>query len=122
MSKFTMAPKVVLADGTVFENASFGFHEDKLWLTFEGKTIQEIYPYVSDSLLTMEIHGYLLNREFIYRGFTDLMLIQMGFEKKSVDVRLAGTEGYSVEEKEIKDESQDESQDESHDESQTEAE
>ena len=118
MSKFTIAPKVVLADGTVFENASFGFHEDKLWLTFGGKTIQEIYPYVSDSLFTTEIHGYLLNREFIYRGFTDLTLIQMGFEKKSVDVRLAGIEGYSVEEKEIKDESQDESQEES----QTEAE
>lgn len=110
MSKFAIAPKVVFADGTAFENTSFGFHEGKLWLTFEGKTIQEIYPYVSDSLLTMEIHGYLLNREFIYRGFTDLTLIQMGFDKKNVDVRLAGTEGYSVEEKEIKDESHDESQ------------
>ena len=90
-------PKVVLNDGTEFENTHFGQTNDHLWITFTGKTMAEVFPLATDTEKLDQIVGYYMNRKFTFRHFTILDLIRMTSDEDGVEIRLRGAKGYSSE-------------------------
>ena len=91
-------PKLVLKDGSSFDNAPYGQSGNFLWITFPGKTIAEITPIVADNSKMSEIHAYYLNRHITFKGFTTLNLIRMTEDGSAVEVRMAANGENSIEE------------------------
>lgn len=94
----TINKQTILGDGTVLENTYCGYAERSLWCWVSGKTLSECAQLFSDPYRTSVITSYYFNNGYIYRGFTDLLLIQKS--ENTVDVRLTWPEGgeHSVEE------------------------
>lgn len=88
----------ILGDGTVLENTYCGYSEPSLWCWVSGKTLLECAQMFSDPYKTSVITSYYYEQGYIYRGFTEVLLIQRS--EKTIDVRLTWPEGgeHSVEE------------------------
>lgn len=90
--------KIILGDGTVLEGSYCGYYNKDLWCYIYGKTIMECTEMFSDPNKTGVITSYFFVKGYIYKGFTELLLVQKS--ENTVDVRLSWPEGgqHSVEE------------------------
>lgn len=90
---------IILGDGTVLENSYCGYSENnKLWCFVSGKTMKECTDIFSDPYKTSCMTSYYYDNGVIYKGFTELLLVQKS--NLGADVRLTWPEGgeHSVEE------------------------
>ena len=98
MPRNPIEKSIILGDGTVLENSFCGYSGRDLWCWVSGKTMMECMKIFSDPMKTDVITSYYFVKGYIYRGFTELLLIQKS--DNSIDVRLTWPEGgeHSVEE------------------------
>ena len=98
MPKPSVDKTITLGDGTVLENSYCGYSERSLWCWISGKSLIECARLFSDPYKTSVITSYYFGNGVIYRGFTELLLVQNS--ENTVDVRLTWPEGgeHSVEE------------------------
>lgn len=91
---------IMLGDGTVLENSYCGYSEGSpyLWCYISGKTMAECIDMFSDPYKIGSITSHYFVKTYLYKGFTELLLIQKS--SLGVDVRLTWPEGgkHSVEE------------------------
>lgn len=91
---------ITLGDGTVLENSYCGYSDGSrnLWCYINGKTMAECVDLFSDPYKTESITSTYFVKTYLYKGFTELILVQKS--SLGVDVRLTWPEGgeHSVEE------------------------
>lgn len=95
--------KLVLKDGTTYEDSECGYADRRLWCWLNNTTFVKAFADFSDPSKTSEIHWFHGSNETIYTGFTDIDVIRRTeYEpnKYSIDVRLYG-ENISYEERSI---------------------
>ena len=98
MPRTPIEKTIILGDGTVLESSFCGFSDRSLWCWITGKTMMECMKIFSDPIKTETITSYYFVKGYIYRGFTELLLVQKS--ENTVDVRLTWPEGgeHSIEE------------------------
>lgn len=100
MQKNNLSKSIVLGDGTILED-SFCYNSGArgIWCFVSGKTILDCAKLFSDPYRTASIISYHYTKRYIYKGFTELLLIQKS-SGDGVDVRLTWSEDkpHSVEE------------------------
>ena len=100
MQKDSMSKSIVLGDGTILED-SFCYNSGAkgIWCFVNGKTILDCAKLFSDPYRTSSITSYHYATRHVYKGFTELLLIQKA-DDRGVDVRLTWSENkpHSVEE------------------------
>lgn len=97
---------LILGDGTILENSHCGYSDRYLWCFISGKTMLECVQIFSDSEKIAEMKSHYLFNGYLYKGFTDLLLVEKNTDG-SINVRLTWPEGgeHSVEKlEELKDE------------------
>lgn len=91
---------IMFGDGTVLENSYCAYDPGSryLWCYISGKTMAECLDLFSDPYKTESITSYYFVKSYLFKGFTDLLLIQK--TALGIDVRLTWPEGgeHSVEE------------------------
>ena len=92
---------ITLGDGTILENSYCGYDPNNnryLWCYVSDKSMMECMRLFSDPYKTAAITSYYFVKGYIYRGFTELLLVQKSND--TVDIRLTWPEGaeHSVEE------------------------
>ena len=95
--------KLVLKDGTVFEEGECGYADRYLWCWIKNATFAEVFAGFSDPAKTIEIQAYERTKIVIYYGFDQLDVIRRTEVKPgewTIDVRLTG-ENIRMEEKPI---------------------
>ena len=90
---------IIFGDGMVLENSYCVFSDRDLCCFVEGKTILECVQIFSDIEKTAVIKSHYLSRARLYKGFTDLLLVQKTYNGM-ISVCLTWPEGepHSVEE------------------------
>ena len=94
-------PKLILKDGTTFEEAECGYADRKLWCWMKNATFADVFAAFSDPEKTKEITEVDRTKMIVYYGFDELDVIRRSeYEpgKWSIDVRLTG-ENIQMEEK-----------------------
>ena len=99
---------LVLADGTVLPKSSCGYSDKNLWCWVSGKTMAECFALFTDPLNLQTIECYYVTEKYIYKGFTEMILIQKsetGLGEPQIDIRLTWPEGgeHSVEVEDLND-------------------
>ena len=87
---------LVLADGTVLADSSCGYSGKDLWCWVSGKTMAECFRLFSDPVNLQTIECYYITEKYIYKGFTNMILIQKSettMGKPQIDIRLTYPEG-----------------------------
>lgn len=90
---------IVLGDGTILDNSYCCYSGNKgLWCFITGKTMLECAKLFSDQYKTSNLTCYYYSKRHIYKGFTDLLVVQKSLD--GVDVRLTWPEDkpHSIEE------------------------
>ena len=91
---------ITLGDGTILEDSYCGYDPGSryLWCYVSGKSMMDCMRLFSDSYKTSTIISYYFVKGYVYKGFTELLLVQKSND--TVDVRLTWPEGveHSVEE------------------------
>ena len=85
--------KIVLKDGTTYEDGECGYANGHLWCWLRNTTFVKAFADFSDHSKTEEIHELRDEKENIYRGFTDMDVIKKNeYEpgRFTIDVRLSG--------------------------------
>lgn len=80
--------KLVLNDGTVFEDGECGYAEHTLWCYVKNCTMAEAFAVFSDPNKTQEIKFIYGTKEVTYVGFTEMNLIKVS--EFTIDIRLVG--------------------------------
>ena len=94
---------LVMADGTIFEDASCSFNDRYLWCWLKRRAMTECFAIFTDPEKTKEIAMVYNDRTIVYKGFTEMILIKKSddmFGDETVDVQLIWPEGgeHSIEE------------------------
>ena len=90
------ANSLCFADGTVLENSSCGGSDHFLWCWISGKSMAECVSLFSDSEKTREIVAAYVTERIIYRGYTDLLVVEKANDPMTgtdIRVRLTWPEG-----------------------------
>lgn len=67
--------RLILADGTTFENADAGYADGTLGLYLHGRTMMEVLPVVTDSAKIAEITYEFGEDSITYTGYTEVTAI-----------------------------------------------
>lgn len=86
--------RLIMGDGTVFEEGECGYAEHQLWCWIKNITFAEAFAVFSNPFKTNTIRFIHSNIEEIYTGFTTINIIKQS--EFTVDIRLVG-ENTSVE-------------------------
>lgn len=90
---------IVLGDGTILDKSHCVISDRNLWCSITGKTMMECVEIFSDLEKTFSIKSHYLYKTYLYKGFTDLLLVQKTYNG-IISVCLTWPEGepHSVEE------------------------
>lgn len=86
----TEGRRVILADGTEWENADAGYADGVLWLYLHGRTMMEVLPAITDPEKMAEIIYEYGEESIIYEGFTDIRAILNREDGCSVGLKKGG--------------------------------
>ena len=98
-----------LNNGTVFEKGSCGYSDRDLWCWVLDTPMSECFQLFSDPDNLQVIECYYITQKYIYRGFTEMILIrrsETALGEPQIDIRLTYPEGgeHSIEVVDLNDE------------------